>query len=93
MTQTIQVLKSLANETRLSIACELARRGYEVAGSDILTSCSMALNLAQPTLSQHFTKLVAAGVLNERKAGVEKFYTLNTALLDKCGINLNAIEE
>lgn len=88
MNQTAEVYKTLGNETRLAIAKELARRNTEVAGMQILSGCSVALGLAQPTLSQHFAKLVASGILHERKQGTEKFYTLNAQLLEDAGINI-----
>lgn len=89
MNQTTAIFKALGNETRLSIVQELARRNEEVAGTQILSGCSNALGLAQPTLSQHFTKLVACGVLSERKHGTEKFYTLNESALRTAGINVD----
>lgn len=88
MNDIAEVYRTLGNETRLSIAQELARRDCEIAGTQILSGCSKALGLAQPTLSQHFAKLVASGVLHERKQGTEKFYTLNTELLEAAGINI-----
>lgn len=88
MNQAVELFKALGNETRLSIVQELARRGGEVAGPQILSSCSVALGLAQPTLSQHFAKLVACGLLIERKQGTEKFYTLNSNALAELGINV-----
>jgi len=89
MSKAIEVYKALGNETRLSIAKELARRDEEVAGSQILTGCSKALGLAQPTLSQHFARLVSSGVLIERKQGKEKYYQLNKELLASAGINID----
>lgn len=85
-----KIYKALGNETRLSIAIELARRDGEVAGSQILSGCSEALNLAQPTLSQHFARLVASGVLIERKRGKEKYYTLDRRTLERAGINIQS---
>lgn len=66
---------------------ELARRGVEVAGTQILSGCSGALGLAQPTLSQHFARLVASEVLTVRKKGTEKFYALNINALERAGID------
>lgn len=89
MNDIVEIYKTLGNETRLSIVQELARRNEEVQGTDILRGCSKALGLAQPTLSQHFAKLVACGLLIERKQGTEKYYTLNTTALEKAGINIS----
>lgn len=85
--QVVTVLKSLADETRLSIVKKLASEDKEVIGSAIVSDCALALELSQPTMSHHFQKLVSAGVLLERKAGVEKYYTLNTPLLTAIGID------
>lgn len=93
MDKTAEIFKSLGNETRLSIVRELARRGCEVSSQQILTSCSAALDLAQPTLSQHFARLVASGVLLERKDGIEKLYVLNTPLLASVGINVQKLQD
>ncbi len=88
---TANILKSLADETRLSILRKLARDNCEVNGSDIVSDCSLALKLSQPTMSHHFQKLVAAGVVMERKSGVEKFYQINRPLLDSVGINADKL--
>ncbi len=90
-TSTANILKSLADETRLSILRKLARDNCEVNGSDIVSDCSLALKLSQPTMSHHFQKLVAAGVVTERKSGVEKFYQINRPLLDSIGINADKL--
>lgn len=84
---TTVILKSLADDMRLSIVRKLARDGCEEAGMDIVTDCANALNLSQPTMSHHFSRLVQSGVLLERKAGKEKFYRLNTSLLNTIGID------
>lgn len=93
MNEIVEIYKALGNQTRLSIVQELALRGGEVAGTDILSGCSKALGLAQPTLSQHFARLVACGALTERKQGTEKFYTLNTTALRRAGIDSAKWEE
>lgn len=82
-----QILKSLADETRLSIVRKLAKDRSAVACRDIVSDCSMALKLSQPTMSHHFSKLVQTGVIEETKVGTEKFYRLNLQLLDSVGIN------
>jgi DNA-binding transcriptional ArsR family regulator len=85
--QSAVVFKSLADETRLSIVRKLAEDKCEVKGGDIINSCAEFHKLSQPAMSHHFSKLVAAGVLLERKAGVEKHYELNTQLLNETGID------
>lgn len=89
MHSATKIYKALGNEARLSIVQELARRNHEVHGTHIVSSCSVALDLAQPTISQHFSRLVACGLLRERKQGTEKYYTLNLQALDVAGIDIN----
>lgn len=84
---TAAILKSLADDTRLSIVRKLARDDCEVPASGITSDCALALKLSQPTMSHHFAKLVASGVLLERKHGVEKYYQLNNKLLASIGID------
>ena len=85
--RTTDILKSLADDTRLTIVRKLASEGCEVASKDIISGCSAALQLAQPTMSHHFQKLVASGVIREHKTGVEKRYSLDVALLTSIGID------
>lgn len=84
---TVSVLKSLADNVRLSIVQELVRQGCEVSSSEILGSCAAVFQLSQPTMSHHFTTLVRSGVLLERKSGTEKSYRLNHELLETMGID------
>lgn len=85
--QSVKILKSLADETRLSIVRRLAEIDKEVNSRDLILDCATTLRLAQPTMSHHFSRLVAAGVLLESKVGVEKSYRLNKQLLVDSGIN------
>lgn len=84
---TVKVLKSLADPTRLSMVRKLAARPAGTSGEAL---CQKSI-LSQPTLSHHFQRLVEAGVIIESKAGVAKNYTLNKALLDRSGINVNKL--
>lgn len=88
---TAHIFKSLGDETRLSIVRKLARDNTEVNSREIVLDCSIALKLSQPTMSHHFQTLVAAGVLLERKVGVEKQYQLNKALLDQVGVDASKV--
>lgn len=88
---TVEALKSLADNTRLSIVRQLASIGCEASSSAIVNDCAFSLNLSQPTMSHHFTKLVQAGVLSERKSGTEKLYVLNKDRLATIGINVNKL--
>lgn len=82
-----EILKSLADDTRLAVVRKLVSEGSEVAGSKLINGCSETLQLSQPTVSHHFTRLVRSGVLLDRKSGAEKYYRLNTELLQSVGID------
>ena len=84
--QTVEILKALADETRLDIVRQVAKGTCGMASCDIVKSCQSAC-LAQPTLSHHFSKLVTAGVLREEKRGTSKVYRLNTETLSAIGID------
>jgi ArsR family transcriptional regulator len=83
-TNTIAVLKALADKTRLDIVRTLVKDRDDTASCAEVSTCS---NLSQPAMSHHFKKLVDAGVLRESKQGTEKIYELNTPLLQKMGID------
>lgn len=84
---TSEILKSIADDTRLSIIRKLANADTEVAGSALIHGCSEVLKLAQPTVSHHFARLVQTGVLLDRKSGTEKYYRLNNELLLSIGVD------
>lgn len=84
---TVTVLKSLADDTRISLVRQLISQNNEVAGSQIIVGCSNVLKLSQPTLSHHFSRLVQSGVLISRKEGTEKYYQINYELLRSIGID------
>ena len=86
-TKTTMVLKSLADDMRLSIVRKLAQDNCEESGSTIVSDCAAFLQLSQPTMSHHFNRLVQSGVLIERKSGTEKFYQLDRELLTTIGID------
>lgn len=81
---TIAILKSLADHTRLDIIRTLAAKQNDTASCTDISTCS---NLSQPAMSHHFGKLVDAGVLLEKKDGTKKIYELNTPLLTSIGID------
>ena len=78
----VPVFKALADATRLDIVRWLSRHG-ELSCARL----SRRFPLSQPTLSHHFRKLLAAGVLTERKQGVHHFYRVNTRALRALGLN------
>ena len=84
---TTLILKALADDTRLSIVRKLARDKCEASSGDIVATCAEFLKLSQPTMSHHFSRLVQASVLRERKNGTEKYYEINDTLLRSVGID------
>lgn len=87
MKQTFAIFKALADKTRLAIAVFLARQ-KEASCQEL----SRHFELSQPTLSHHFGKLIAAGVILERKEGVSHYYRINHILLKKAGVDLKSIK-
>jgi DNA-binding transcriptional ArsR family regulator len=81
---SVNVLKALADKTRLDIIRSLVKKPNDTGRCQDVSECS---NLSQPAMSHHFKKLVDAGVVLERKVGTEKYYELNTHLLSKVGID------
>ena|SRR5476651_1359948 len=83
---TINILKALADETRIEIVRHLLST-KEMQCQELMKR----FKLAQPTLSHHFNKLINAGVLNSRKEGVLWFYSINKRQLSSKGINLQKL--
>ena len=82
--QTVNVLKALADPTRIELVRQLAHCPTEQKSCGELSEHA---SLSQPALSHHFGKLVAAGVVIERKNGTQKDYKLNDELLARLGID------
>lgn len=82
--ETVDILKALADQTRLDIVRTLVKKKNDTASCNEVSTCS---SLSQPTMSHHFNKLVDAGVVLEKKVGTEKIYELNIAALENAGIN------
>lgn len=80
---TINLLKALADKTRLDIVRRLV---CEQAGAPCSKMSSFS-PLSQPAMSHHFGKLVEAGVIIEQKDGKQKIYALNKELLEAKGLN------
>lgn len=91
LSQKVTILKSLADDIRLSVVKKLIKDGCEASSGDIVSSCAETLKLSQPTMSHHFSRLVSSGVLIERKSGTEKFYQINGDLLAQAGIDLHKL--
>jgi ArsR family transcriptional regulator, arsenate/arsenite/antimonite-responsive transcriptional repressor len=71
-TATAEVLKALADPTRVAMVAALARTGAPVCICDFTS----AFSLTQPTISHHMSKLKAAGLVESSKRGVWIHYQL-----------------
>lgn len=91
MSDTAEIFKALADDTRLGLVRKLAELNKPVASCDLVGSCASFLKLSQPAMSHHLNKLVDAGVITEGKVGVKKYYRLNRTLLRSAGINSNKL--
>ncbi len=75
------VFKALASTQRLSIF-SLVCKHDNICAKDI----SKELQLSQPDISYHLSKLTQAGVLKKSKDGIKHCYDLNNELLESIGI-------
>ena len=64
------LLKALANRSRLMILCDL------YGGERSVNELCMALDLSQPTLSQHLARLRADGLVHTRRDAQKICYSL-----------------
>jgi ArsR family transcriptional regulator len=87
MNKTFKIFKALADETRLKIAVYLSKH-KEVSCQEL----SKNFKLSQPTLSHHYSKLEAAGIMLVRKEGVGHFYRINHEQLKEAGVDLKSIK-
>jgi len=69
-----EILKAIAHPTRLCILAMLIRDG-ESNVSDI----QCCLDVPQPTVSQHLTRLKAAGIVGAARSGTEIIYRIKNA--------------
>jgi len=74
----IQILKLLADETRLKILLSLAREGE----LHVSALCER-LGQSQPAVSHHLALLRAAGLLESRRDGKHNFYGLQDSSFRK----------
>ncbi len=70
--ETAELLKALADPTRVAMVAALARSGAPVCICDFTS----AFALTQPTISHHMSKLKAAGLVDASKRGVWTYYEL-----------------
>lgn len=80
LTNAVEALSALAQETRLQICILLAREGgVGMPAGDI----GLALGVAQNTLSFHLSHLERAGLLSSRRQGRFIIYSANSRLIDQ----------
>ena len=72
----VDVLKSLADPTRLQIIGILRRSSEPVCICDLTAT----FNLSQPTISHHMAKLREAGLIEVVRRGIWAYYRLGTRL-------------
>ena len=87
--QSIEILKALADETRLAIVQKIACDEAPTPGCELSSACVQ--KLSQPTMSHHVSKLVEAGILTEKKAGTKKSYVLRRDTLERIGIDITKL--
>ncbi|MBS3813170.1 winged helix-turn-helix transcriptional regulator [Candidatus Bipolaricaulota bacterium] len=75
------IFKALASTQRLSIF-SLVCKHENICAKEI----SKELQLSQPDISYHLSKLTQAGVLKKSKDGIKHCYDLNNELLESIGI-------
>ena len=89
--QSIQILKALADDVRLSVVRHIAKQSGLVASCDVVQSCSSLMELSQPTMSHHLKRLVEAGVLIVEKKKTENFYRVNRQLCEQHGVDIDRV--
>lgn len=73
---SVQVLKALADPTRLQMMGVLKRSSPPVCICDF----TAAFELSQPTISHHMAKLREAGLVEVTKVGIWAYYRLSAHL-------------
>lgn len=68
--QAVGVLKTLANEDRLMLLCQLSQ------GEHCVSELQEELHIPQPTLSQQLGVLRNEGVVNTRREGKNIYYSV-----------------
>ncbi len=84
---TVELLKALADPTRLSMAATLRRHAGPVCICDLVS----VFGLSQPTISHHMAVLRSAGLVTVEKRGLWGFYSLNPDLPAAAGRLLDAL--
>jgi ArsR family transcriptional regulator, arsenate/arsenite/antimonite-responsive transcriptional repressor len=74
--ETVELLKALADPTRLSMVATLRRQAGPVCICDLVA----AFDLTQPTISHHMGVLKRAGLVESVKKGIWIYYRLRDDL-------------
>ena len=74
--ETVELLKALADPTRLSMVATLRRQAAPVCVCDLVA----AFDLTQPTISHHMAVLKRAGLVESVKNGIWGYYRLREDL-------------
>jgi ArsR family transcriptional regulator len=74
--ETVELLKALADPTRLSMVATLRRQAGPVCVCDLVG----AFDLTQPTISHHMGVLKRAGLVESEKRGIWVYYRLRSDL-------------
>jgi ArsR family transcriptional regulator len=74
--QTSDLMKALADPTRLTMLASLWKAGGEICICDF----TAGLGLSQPTISFHMAKLRAADLVDSEKRGIWVYYRLHDRL-------------
>ncbi|TMF11650.1 MAG: helix-turn-helix transcriptional regulator [Chloroflexi bacterium] len=85
--QSVEVLKALADPTRLQMVGILKRSRQPVCICDF----TAAFDLTQPTISHHMAKLRAAGLVDVSKSGIWAYYRLASRLDPKTSALLDVL--
>jgi ArsR family transcriptional regulator, arsenate/arsenite/antimonite-responsive transcriptional repressor len=85
--QSVEVLKALADPTRLQMVGILKNAPQPVCICDF----TAAFDLSQPTISHHMAKLREAGLVDVSKAGIWAYYRLSSRLEPKTRALLNVL--
>ncbi len=85
--RTVDVLKALADPTRLQMIGMLKRAQKPVCICDF----TAAFNFSQPTISHHMGKLRAAGLVEVTRKGIWSYYRLRSQLEPATRMLLDAV--
>lgn len=83
----LEFFRVLGNESRLKIIGLLANREHSVG------ELAAALDLKEPTVSHHLSKMKELEVVDMRAEGNNRYYRLNTKTLERLNKNIFSVEQ